>query len=132
MRLCCFAITLLVLSVTLPATAAAGLIDLRIRFQADTDTKAQLLTLRCADRATGTVPHPADACRRLRRLGNEAFRPTPPNTGCTMIFGGPSTARVTGIYLGHPIWVRLRRDNGCEIARWQRVGFLLPQSAAPS
>jgi hypothetical protein len=132
MRFGSLVITLLILSVAVPATASAGLIDLRIRFQADAGTKAQLFTLRCADRATGTVPHPAEACRRLQRLGNEAFRPTPPNTGCTMIFGGPSTARVTGIYLGRPIWVRLRRDNGCEITRWQRVRFLLPQSAAPS
>jgi hypothetical protein len=132
MRFGSLVIVLLILSIAVPAAAAAGLIDLRIRFQADAGTKAQLFTLRCADRATGTVPHPADACRRLQRLENDAFRPTPPNTACTAIFGGPSTARVTGIYLGHPIWVRLRRDNGCEIARWQRVRFLLPQSAAPS
>jgi hypothetical protein len=132
MRLGSLAIVLVVVFVAVPATASAGLIDLRIRFQADAGTKAQLFTLRCADRVTGTVPHPADACRRLQRLGSEAFRPTPPDTACTAIFGGPSTARVTGSYLGRPIWVRLRRDNGCEIARWQRVGFLLPQPAAPS
>jgi Subtilisin inhibitor-like len=131
MRLGPLVFVLVVVSVALPARASAGLIDLRIRFQADVGTKAQLLTLRCADRATGTVPHPADACKRLHRLADDAFRRTPPNTACTAIFGGPSTARVTGTYLGRPIWVRLRRDNGCEIARWQRVGFLLPQSAAP-
>jgi len=131
MRVGALAIVLLVVSVALPATASAGLIDLRIRFQADAGTKPRLFTLRCADRATGTVPHPADACRRLQRLGDGAFRPTPPGTACTEISGGPSTARVTGIYLGRPLWVRLRRDNGCEIARWQRVGFLLPRPAAP-
>jgi hypothetical protein len=131
MRVGALAIVLLVVSVALPATASAGLIDLRIRFQADAGAKVQLLALRCADRATGTVRHPADACRRLQRLGDDAFRPTPPDTACTEISGGPSTARVTGIYFGRPIRVRLRRDNGCEIARWQRVAFLLPRPSAP-
>lgn len=116
---------------TASASASAGLIDLRIRFQADATAAPQRFTLRCTDRATGTVPRPAVACARLQRLGDGAFRPTPPRTACTEISGGPSTARVTGIYLGRPIWVRLRRDNGCEIARWQRVAFLLPPPAAP-
>jgi hypothetical protein len=106
-------------------------IDLHIRFQAEPAASTRVSTLRCADRATGTVPHPAAACERLRRLGDGAFRPTPPQTACTEISGGPSTARVTGIYNGRRIWVRLRRDNGCEIARWQRVAFLLPRPVAP-
>lgn len=124
------AIALLVALVA-PATASAGLIDLRIRFQADATAAPQHFTLRCADRRTGTVPRPAAACTRLQQLGDDAFRPTPPRTACTEISGGPSTARVTGIYFGRRIWVRLRRDNGCEIARWQRVAFLLPPPAAP-
>jgi hypothetical protein len=124
-------IVLFLLSVALPATASAGLIDLRIQFRAETRTVPQPLTLRCGDSATGNVPRPAEACRRLHRLGPDAFRPTPRDTACTEISGGPSTARVTGIYFGRPVWIRLRRDNGCEIARWQRVAFLLPRPAAP-
>jgi hypothetical protein len=114
-----------------PASAAGGLIALRLEFRADPGATRQVLTLRCSDHATGTVPHPAAACRGLRSLGPDAFRPTPPGTACSEISGGPSTARVTGIYYGHPIWVGLRRDNGCEIARWQRVAFLLPRPASP-
>ncbi len=131
MRVRTLTIVLFLLSVALPATASAGLIDLRIQFRADTGTAPQFLTLRCGARMTGNVPRPAQACLRLQRLGPDAFRPTPPDTACTEISGGPSTARVAGIYFGRPIWVRLRRDNGCEIARWQRVGFLLPRPAAP-
>ena len=71
------------------------------------------------------------ACARLQRLGPQAFRPTPPNTACTELYGGPSTARITGTFLGFPLWVKLGRGNGCEIARWQRVAFLLPQPASP-
>lgn len=113
------------------ATATAGTIDLRIRFQANAASQPRLSTLRCGNRPAGTVPRPAAACERLLRLGEDAFRPTPPNTACTEISGGPSSARVTGIYFGRPLWVRLRRDNGCEISRWRRVAFLLPQPAAP-
>lgn len=131
MRVRALTIVLFLLSVALPATASAGLIDLRIQFRADTRTTPQLLTLRCGDRVTGNVPRPARACLRLQRLGPDAFRPTPSDTACSEISGGPSTARVAGIYFGRPIWARLRRDNGCEIARWQRVGFLLPRPAAP-
>lgn len=131
MRLRVVAIAVLIASLAVPATASAGLIDLRIRFQGDAGTAPRLFTLRCADRVTGTVPRAADACRRLQRLGDAVFRPTPPDTACTELSGGPSTARVTGIYFGRRLWVRLRRDNGCEIARWQRVGFLLPPPAAP-
>jgi len=115
----------------LPATASAGLIALKIEFQTNAGSKPRVLTLHCAEKTTGTVRNPAVACARLQRLGPAAFRPTPPNTACTEISGGPSTARITGLFQGFPLWVRLSRTNGCEIARWQRVAFLLPQPAAP-
>jgi hypothetical protein len=114
-----------------PAAATAGLIALKIEFKVDAGSQPRVLTLRCAERATGTVRNPAAACTRLQRLGRGAFRPTPPNTACTEIFGGPSTASITGSFLGFPLWVKLSRSNGCEIARWQRVAFLLPQPASP-
>jgi hypothetical protein len=117
---------------TVPAAAPGGTIDLRIVFRADPSAAPRLFTLRCANRSVGTVPRPSEACRRLRALGESAFRPTPPGTACTEIWGGPSTAQVTGTTFGRRLWVRLRRDNGCEIARWQRVGFLLPRPASAS
>jgi len=113
-----------------PGSASSGMIDLRITFQADTSTAPRFFTLRCGERSTGTVPRPTAACSRLRKLGGSAFRPTPPDMGCADIWGGPSTARVTGTYLGRRLSVRLRLVNSCEIARWHRVGFLLPRPAA--
>ena len=114
-----------------PPAALAGNIALRIAFRAEPTSAPQILTLRCGARAAGTVPNPAAACRRLQRLGRSAFRPTPPGTACTEISGGPSTARITGSFLGFPLWVRLNRSNGCEISPWQRVAFLLPRPASP-
>jgi hypothetical protein len=80
-------------------------------------------TLRCAP-AGGTLPNPAAACRRLFALP-APFAPTPPGTACTMIYGGPQVARVIGTFRGGRIWTTLRRRDGCEIARWNRVVFLL-------
>lgn len=130
MRTGLLAIALLAASAA-SAAAATAPTHLSIRFRAEAASAVRHLTLHCAARATGTVPRPAAACARLQRLGDGAFRPTPPQTACTEISGGPSTATITGIYRGRTIWVRLRRDNGCEIARWQRVAFLLPRPAPP-
>jgi hypothetical protein len=48
---------------------------------------------------------------------------------CAQLYGGPMTAVVTGTYDAHTVWARLTRRDGCAIARWNKVGFLLP--AAP-
>ena len=42
-----------------------------------------------------------------------------------MIYGGPQVALVTGTLRGVKVWARFRRRDGCEIARWNRVAFLL-------
>jgi hypothetical protein len=36
------------------------------------------------------------------------------------------TALVTGSFLGHRIWTRFTKSDGCAIARWNLVSFLLP------
>jgi hypothetical protein len=79
-------------------------------------------TLRC-DPASGTLPRPVRACRRLAGQVTP-FAPIPPDTACTQIYGGPQVALVTGTYRGSRIWTRLHRRNGCEIARWDRLAFL--------
>jgi aminoglycoside phosphotransferase (APT) family kinase protein len=108
------------------AVESSGPIDLRIVYRATDTAAAQLLTLRC-DPARGTVPHPAAACRQLRALGADAFAPTPRGMGtCAQLYGGPMTAIVAGVYEGRHVWTRLSRVDGCKIARWTRVAFLLP------
>jgi Subtilisin inhibitor-like len=80
-------------------------------------------TLRCGP-AGGTFAHPARACVKLARL-RAPFAPVPRNAVCSDIYGGPSVARVTGVFRGRRIWAVFRRRNGCEIGRWNRVAFLL-------
>lgn len=81
-------------------------------------------TLRCGP-AAGTLPHRADACTKLLRVQNP-FAPVPRDQACTQIYGGPQQAVVTGIYGGKPVRTTFTRTDGCQIARWNRVRFLLP------
>ena len=66
------------------------------------------------------------ACQRVVKLGPKAFEPVPRNVACTEVYGGPAVAKVTGLIGGHSVNARFRRTDGCEIARWERLGFLLP------
>ena len=88
--------------------AAAAPIALRIEFRADSAATPRILRLACSDRSTGTVSQPAAACRKLQRLGSAAFRADSAEAcSAPQISGGPSTARVTGAYLGRSLWVTL-------------------------
>jgi Subtilisin inhibitor-like len=80
-------------------------------------------TLKCEPDA-GTLPKRSAACDRLERLARP-FALTPKNMACTDIYGGPQEARITGTHDGRRVWVTLSARNGCEIARWNRVKFLL-------
>ena len=72
----------------------------------------------------------ATACRRARRLAAFlAGRPDPKRI-CTLIYGGPQRARVTGAIGTRHIDRRFRRTNGCEINDWQRAVPLVPRAAA--
>lgn len=82
-------------------------------------------TLRC-DPTGGTLPRRVDACRRLNAFTSDPFAPTPPGTACSMIYGGPQVAVVHGAFRGRHLWTTLRRRDGCEISRWNRVSFLFP------
>jgi subtilisin inhibitor-like len=112
---------------TVEASGATGRTELRIAYREDgSRPRSQVVwTLRC-DPAGGTHPSRAKACRSLAQVGWPAFRPVPPNTACTEIYGGPQTAVISGVVDGRHVWTRLRRDNGCEISRWDRLLFLIP------
>ncbi len=87
-------------------------------------TPKRAYTLQCAQ-VGGTLPHPAAACTKLAAL-KAPFAPTPKDRACTQIYGGPQEALVTGRFRGHSVRAHFSRENGCEIARWNRVRFLFP------
>jgi hypothetical protein len=59
------------------------------------------------------------------------FDPVPGGVACTEIYGGPATARVVGVADGQEIDARFSRENGCEIARWDRLEPLLGRAPGP-
>ncbi|MEU5250797.1 SSI family serine proteinase inhibitor [Streptomyces longwoodensis] len=78
----------------------------------------------------GSHPHADAACAALDRnsvWGRDAFAPVPEGSVCTLQYGGPATAHVTGRWAGRPVDATFERANGCEIERWDRFVPLLPE-----
>jgi len=101
--------------------AAGPQTSLSITVVADAGAPPNVLTLTC-DPAGGNHPQPAQACAALGRAGATVFDPVPKDQACTMIYGGPQTAKVTGTYKGNRVDATFKRTNGCEIARWEKLG----------
>lgn len=108
------------------SVAEAATSELRITYWAEGRGQgtARTWTLRCGP-AGGTLPRPGTACRKLAGMSNP-FAPVPEDAVCTQQYGGPQEALVTGTYRGRRVWVRLSLRDGCQIARFQRLSFLVP------
>jgi hypothetical protein len=109
-----------------PDVGSASATDLKITYWAEgkANGTAKKWTLRCAP-AGGTLTEAAAACRKLASMQNP-FAPVPPDAVCTQQYGGPQVALVTGTFRGRALWTQLQRRNGCEIARFKRLSFLVP------
>jgi hypothetical protein len=88
----------------------------------------KVYSLQCAP-VGGTLPKRAAACTKLMRI-QRPFAPVPRGMACTMIYGGPQVALVTGRFRGNQIRATFSRKDGCQLARWNRVGFLFPGASA--
>lgn len=82
-------------------------------------------TITC-DPVGGTAGDPEAACETLDTLTPQDVAPVPRDANCTMQYGGPQTARVTGIWDGTKVDLSFSRQNGCEIARWDAMESVLP------
>ncbi|WP_329120224.1 SSI family serine proteinase inhibitor [Streptomyces sp. NBC_01465] len=81
----------------------------------------------------GDHPRAEQACERLGELalgGGDPFAPVPPHVMCTMQYGGPGAAHVTGIWQGRSVDASFNRGNGCEISRWNTLVPVLPDARA--
>lgn len=74
----------------------------------------------------GTLPNRVKACALLAKQGRKIFTPVPRDSMCTMVYGGPQRATVTGTWKGVKVKASFNRSNGCEIARWERAKVLFP------
>ncbi|HWH12158.1 MAG TPA: hypothetical protein VG165_13595 [Solirubrobacteraceae bacterium] len=74
---------------------------------------------------SGTVPHPASACRILLRL-SQPFAPVPAGTICSDIETGPQVASVIGHLRGKVVRTQLSLRGTCEIGRWRALASVVP------
>jgi hypothetical protein len=57
------------------------------------------------------------------------FAPPRKDVQCTQIYGGPQVAIISGTFRGNKVWAKLSATDGCQIARTQQLGFLVPGMA---
>ena len=100
--------------------AASGT-SLTIKVVSDEGVAPKTLTLTC-DPAGGDHPQPQQACDAIAAAGASVFDPVPADQSCTMVYGGPQTATITGTYEGKDVDATFSRENGCEIDRWEKLG----------
>ena len=74
-----------------------------------------------ADPATSAEPTVTTVTATPAGATAKDFAALDPNQACTMIFGGPGKATVTGTLDGAAVDATFTRSGGCEIARWDRM-----------
>lgn len=102
--------------------------DLAVEYDAGDGSAAVTWTLTCVGFVTGNHPQAEPACAQLKSL-DEPFAPLPADQICAQQYGGPQTARVTGLWGGNPVDVTLSRVDGCRIAQWDRLVPLVPAAS---
>ncbi|WP_319951652.1 SSI family serine proteinase inhibitor [Paenarthrobacter sp. PAE-2] len=120
---------------SLPATTPTpgqGNAELSITFLASADAAPKNYTLVCqggVPAAESNHPTAAAACEVLKNypgLLNPAAVKT--DQACTMQFGGPETATVTGAVDGTEVDAKFSRTDGCQIALWDAASSILGAS----
>lgn len=99
--------------------------QLTVRLDPGTGGEASEWTVTC-DPAGGTIGDPKAACETLDAVTPRDVDPVPKDARCTMVYGGPQTATITGRWDGTRVDLSFSRQNGCEIARWNTMDPVLP------
>lgn len=100
---------------------AASSTSLTIEVVSGEGAQPKTYRLSC-DPPGGDHPQPEQACDAIAAAGTSVFEPVPSDQSCTMVFGGPQAATVTGAYEGVDVDATFSRKNGCEIDRWEKLG----------
>ena len=64
-------------------------------------------------------------CAAAAKLRPRDLEPVRPDVACTELYGGPETATIEGTLDREQVDARFSREDGCEIARWEKVAPLL-------
>ena len=132
-RLCCLAVLALAFAgcggdEEQPADPGrpAPATQLTVRVDPDGDGPEQAKQARVScDPEAGERGSPCAAAGKLRPAD---FEPPADDVVCTQLFGGPETATISGTLARKPVEGRFSRQNGCEIARWEKVSALLAEA----
>src|SRR5215210_5399924 len=101
--------------------------QLTVRVDPDGDGPEQAKQARVScDQGSRERGSPCAAAAKLRPAD---FEPTPDDVACTELFGGPQTATISGTLEREPVEGRFSRQDGCEIARWEKVSALLAEAS---
>lgn len=105
---------------------AAPATQLTVRVDPDGDgpEKAKQARISC-DPGSGGRGSPCAVAEKLRPAD---FEPTPDDVACTELFGGPETATISGTLERERVEGRFSRQDGCAIARWEKVSALLAEA----
>lgn len=112
-----------------PATPGQGNAELSITLLEAPDAPLKAFTLVCAagtPAAESEHPSAAEACTAIK--DNPAIlnpAPTKTDQACTMQYGGPATAKVTGSVDGKEVTAAFSRTDGCQIALWDAAKSIL-------
>lgn len=111
------------------AVAGPGAAELSITVLETPEVAPKSFTLVCADgvpAAESNHPSAAAACTTIKSSPT-ILSPAPPRTdqACTMQYGGPATAKVTGSVDGKEVVAAFTRTDGCQIAAWDAAKSIL-------
>lgn len=107
-----------------PVTSGPGQgnAELAIMFKPSETGTPENFTLVCVDGVPAAESQHPDAAAACLALKNNAAllspAPRPTDQACTMQYGGPQEATVTGVVDGRPVETTFTLRNGCEIADW--------------
>lgn len=113
-------------------TPGQGNAELSITLLESAEAAPQNYTLVCTDGAPAAEskhPTAAAACTALKK-NPSLLTPAPTKTdqACTLQYGGPQTAKVTGAVDGVEVSLSFSRTDGCQIALWDAASSILGSS----
>ena len=113
-----------------PAAATSLTVELMAEGAAVTDTW-DLACDGAAPAGESGAPDPAAACTALAEGGVALFAEPGSDVACTMQYGGPQRATVSGTVEGEAVEAEFAASDGCQISRWEALsGLLGPATAA--
>lgn len=110
-----------------PAPAGAAT-SLTVELMPDGEAVTDTWTLECDGAAPvgdSGAPDPAAACAALAEHGTALMAEPGPDVACTMQYGGPQRATVTGTVAGEKVDAAFANSDGCQISRWDALSGLL-------